>query len=135
MAKMVVKRVGVFSYAKIMAITMAAMGLFIGVIYGLIFMIFGAAMMSGGRETAGAGVGGVVVGLLMMVGFPIFYGFIGFVFGALGALIYNVSAGFVGGIELELESADAGYAAPPPPQQQQWGAGQQQQPGQPHYPY
>ena len=45
---------------------------------------------------------------------------------------YNMASGVIGGVELELENADAGYAAPPSPQ---WGA-QQSQPGQQQqYPY
>ena len=41
MAKVQIKRMGVFSCAKIYSITLAAMGLIIGVIYGLIFMVVG----------------------------------------------------------------------------------------------
>ena len=62
---------------------------------------------------------------------PVFYGVIGFIFGALGALIYNIAAGFVGGVEFELEGTDVSYGAPPPPQ---WGANAYQ-PGQQQYPY
>ena len=131
MAKMQIKRMGVFSVAKIYAVVMAVFGLIIGVIYGLIFIIFGAAMMAG-RDTGGAGAGSLAIGLIMMVAFPIFYAIIGFVFGAIGALVYNVASGFVGGVELELEAVSDGYTAPPPPQ---WGA-QQSQPGQQQqYPY
>ena len=133
MAKMQVKRVGIFSYAKISAVITSAFGLIFGVIYGLIVIIFGAAMLAGGgRDTGAAGAGSIVVGLLIMIGLPIFYGILGFIFGAIGALVYNVAAGFVGGIELELEPVADGYAAPPSPQ---WGA-QQSQPGQQQqYPY
>ena len=135
MAKVQVKRVGVFSYAKIMAVTMTVFGLIIGVIYGLIFMVLGGAIMaSGGRDTGAAGASTLVVGLVMMIAFPVIYGIIGFVAGALGGVIYNVASGFVGGIELELENVDGGgYAAPPAPgwgDQPPFTPGQQQQ-----YPY
>jgi hypothetical protein len=129
---MQVKRVGVFSYAKITAVTCAVFGLIIGVIYGLIVIIFGAAILAGaGRDSGTAGAGSIVAGLLMMIGFPIFYAIIGFIFGAIGALVYNIASGFVGGIELELENVGEVYTAPPPPQ---YGAGQYQ-PGQQQYPY
>ena len=133
MAKVQVKRVGVFSMAKMYAVTMAAFGIIIGVIYGLIFMVAGGAMMAGGGRDAGTvGASSLVIGILMMVGVPIFYGVLGFIFGALGGVIYNVAAGFVGGVELELENMDDGYQPPPPPQ---WGA-QTHQPGQQQqYPY
>jgi hypothetical protein len=134
MAKVQVKRVGVFSYAKITAVTMAAFGVIIGVIYGLIFMIVGGAMMAGGGRNSGtAGASSLVVGLIMMVAIPVFYGIIGFIAGALGGVIYNVASGFVGGIELEIENMDDGYSAPPSPQ---WGAQQHQPNQQPQqYPY
>ena len=134
MTKVQVKRVGVFSLAKMYAVTMAAFGVIIGVIYGLIFMVVGGAMMAGGgRDSGAAGASSLVIGLIMMVAIPIFYGVLGFLAGALGGVIYNVAARSVGGIELELENMDGGYSAPPSPQ---WGeqppyqAGQQQQ-----YPY
>ena len=134
MAKMVIKRFGVLSAAKLYAVVMAAIGLIIGIPLGLIMMVVGAAMMSMGRD-GGAAPGGVGIGmgLFYMIGLPIMYGLMGFIFGALGALVYNMAAGFLGGLELELENADAGYAAPPQPQD--WSSQQQYQPGQQQYPY
>ena len=135
MSRMVIKRLGVFSVAKIYSVVMAGMGLLIGIPFGLIMIIFGAAIMTAGRNSgAGAGMGvgfGVGLGIFYMVGLPILYAVLGFIFGAIGALIYNVAAGIIGGVEMELENADGGYASPPQPQ---WGA-QQQQPGQQQYPY
>jgi hypothetical protein len=122
MAEMTVRRVGVLSVAKIEGLLMMVIGLIIGVMYGLIFMIFGAAMSSlAPREgQAMGGVGSVAIGLIIMVAVPIFYGVLGFVGGAIGALIYNAAAGIVGGIKLDLES-EIPYAPPPP----QWNPYQQ----------
>ncbi len=132
MAKVQVKRVGVFSYAKITAVTNAAFGVIIGVIYGLIFMVVGGAMMAGGGRNSGtAGASSLVIGLIIMIAFPVMSAIFGFIAGAIGAFIYNLASGFVGGIELELENTDEGYSAPPSPQ---WGA-QPHQPGQQQYPY
>ncbi|HWW75336.1 MAG TPA: hypothetical protein VNZ44_08070 [Pyrinomonadaceae bacterium] len=134
MPKVQVKRVGVFSLAKIYSITMAAAGVIIGVIYGLLFMAVGGAMMANGRNGAGAaGASSLAIGLIMMVAIPIFYGVLGFIAGLVGGAIYNVAARTVGGIELELENMDgAGYAPPPTPN---WNA-QSYQPGQQQqYPY
>jgi hypothetical protein len=132
MATMTIKRVGVLSLAKIFGIVMAGIGLIFGVIYGLIMMTIGAAMMSG-RGGPGAGFG-IVGGLFMMILIPAFYGILGFVLGALYGFIYNIASGFVGGVELEMEDAGMGYAAPPPPQQP-WEQNPYQQPGQPQNPY
>ncbi len=130
MAKMQIKRIGVFSLAKVYGILMAAIALIIGIPLGFIMMVIGAATMSS-RNGFGGGMG-IGLGLFYMILFPIVYGVIGFVFGALSALVYNVAAGFVGGLEWEFEPVNTEYAAPPPPQ---WNAGQQQQPGPQQYPY
>jgi hypothetical protein len=118
MAEMMVRRVGIFSVAKIEGLLMFVVGLFIGVIYGLIFIIFGAAIMASMAQRSGdqalAGVGPIVGGIIMMIAIPIFYGIMGFIGGAIGALIYNIAAGVVGGIRLELEGTTPQYA---PPQQ------------------
>jgi len=132
MAKMVIKRLGVFSVAKIYSVVMAGVGLLIGIPVGLIMIIFGAAFMSSRSEGAMGGGGfGIGIGIFYMIGLPILYGVFGFIFGAIGALIYNMASGIIGGVELELENADGGYASPPPPQ---WSA-QPNQPGQQQYPY
>ena len=51
-----------------------------------------------------AGGGAIVFGLLVMIGIPIFYSIMGFIGGVIGALIYNLFAGLVGGIEIEVEN-------------------------------
>lgn len=124
MAKMMVKRVGVLSAAKMYAMVGLGIGLILGVIYGLMFMVFGAAILmnsqgsSRGSDAGAAGAGGFIIGLLIMVGVPIAYSAISFIAGAIGALIYNIAAKIAGGIELELENANPGYSAPP---QSQYG--------------
>jgi uncharacterized protein YqgC (DUF456 family) len=53
-----------------------------------------------GALQAGMGIG---LGLLFAVLAPVLYGAMGFIFGALGALLYNLIAGWTGGIEFEVE--------------------------------
>jgi len=116
MATMMVKRIGVLSLAKVQGVVMAAIGLIIGLIYGLFFIIFGAVMMSSGAKGSGsAAAGGLIGGLAMMIFIPVFYAVLGFALGALSAFIYNYAANAIGGLELELESTDAGFQTPPPP--------------------
>ena len=120
MAEMTIRRFGVLSVAKMYGFIMFIFGLIFGVLYGLSIMIFGAAMTaaSGGGEAATAGgVGTIVMGLGMMIGLPIIYGLMGFVMGAIGALVYNGLAGVVGGVKFELEGVQHEYAPPPPPHQ------------------
>ena len=120
MAEMTIRRFGVLSVAKMYGLLMFIFGLIIGVIYGLFFIIFGAAMSAlgpGGRDAAAGGISTVVVGIAMMIGVPIFYGILGFIMCAIGAVIYNLVAGIIGGIKFELEGAQEEYAPPPPPHQ------------------
>jgi len=120
MAEMTVRHVGVFSLAKMQGLLGFIIGLIIGVIYGLIVMLFGAAMSSlapRGDAQAMGGISTIVVGLIIMIAFPVFYGILGFIGGAIGGFVYNIAAGIVGGIELDLEGPTMQYSPPPPPQQ------------------
>ena len=122
MAEMTIRRFNVFSVAKIQGFLTFVIGLLIGVIYGFAFMIFGAAISSlapQGDSQAMGGVGAIVIGLVIMIAVPILYGILGFIGGAIGALVYNLAAGVVGGVKFELEGVAPAYAPPPP---QQWRA-------------
>jgi hypothetical protein len=116
MAEMTIRRFGVLSVAKMHGLLMFIFGLIIGVIYGLFFIIFGAAMSAmGGRDAGPGGVSSVVVGIVMMIAIPIMYGVLGFIMGAIGALVYNTLSGMIGGVKFELEGVHQEYAPPPPP--------------------
>ena|SRR5437016_4336679 len=106
MNRLRINKLGVLSVAKIQGVMGLVIGLIIGVIYGLIIILYsllGASLVRGNASFAVGG-GGVVIGIIAMIGFPIMYAVIGFVGGAIGALIYNLFAKFVGGIEMEVES-------------------------------
>ncbi|HKV35156.1 MAG TPA: hypothetical protein VJP89_12555, partial [Pyrinomonadaceae bacterium] len=80
------------------------------------FIIFGAAMSAaGGRDATTGGVSSVVIGILIMIAVPIFYGVLGFIMGVIGALVYNALAGTIGGVKFDLEGVQQEYAPPPPP--------------------
>jgi hypothetical protein len=100
---MVIKRIGVLKAAIVQA---CIMGLF-GLLFGLCFLFFGTllgSMLGSAASNAGAGAGlGMLGGIGMVIFLPIMYGVTGFVAGAIGAAIYNLVAGWVGGIELEVE--------------------------------
>ena len=101
-----VKSVGVMSVAKVMGMIYGCMGL----IFAPMFLLIGAiGSFAGQSNSPFAGLFGVVGAILM----PIFYGVMGFITGALGALLYNLFAKWVGGFELELQ-AKPPYAAPYP---------------------
>ena len=120
MAEMTIRRFGVLSVAKIYGLLLFIIGLIIGVIYGLFLILFGAAMSAmapGGNEALAGGVSTVVLGVIIIIGFPIMYGLMGFISGAISAVIYNIAAGVIGGVKFELEGVQQGYTSPPPPHQ------------------
>jgi len=105
MNRLQIKKLGVLSVAKIQAFVGFVVGLILGILYFLIFAIFGAVIMSmAGRDGAAAGGITIVYGIAALIGFPIFYAVAGFVGGAIVTLIYNLVARFVGGIEIEVEN-------------------------------
>lgn len=106
MNRLRIRKLGVLSVAKLEAVILLVAGLFISIPYGLFIIIFGAvALGSSAKEGMLAGGGAIVVGILAMIGIPIFYAIMGFIGGAIGALLYNLFAGIVGGIEIEVENA------------------------------
>lgn len=106
MNKLRIKKLGILSVAKIYAAIMFVISLLISIPYGLFIIIFSlsGAGSVGGQGGLALGGGGIILGLGLMIGMPIMYGAMGFVFGALGALLYNLFAGFVGGVEIEVET-------------------------------
>lgn len=94
---MIVKRVGVLSLGKIMAVLYAGIGVIAGVIIALISSMGGSAFAHQGTGMGlGLGVGAIIL-------FPIFYGVMGFIIGLISAWLYNLAAGFIGGVELDLQ--------------------------------
>ena len=93
---MVIKRVGPVSVAKIAGSLYAFFGLCFGALFSLMAMA-GAAF---GGEGSGYG---ALLGIGAIVAMPILYGGFGFIFTLIGAAIYNVIAGMVGGIEIETQ--------------------------------
>lgn len=114
MSQATLKRIGPVSLAKIQGVVLLVVGFLIGIPYGLFMMLFGAMFASQSAEAAG---GMVVIGLGIMIGFPILYGIMGFLGGLITAAIYNLAARTIGGINLELELEPTSYSPPPPPPQ------------------
>jgi hypothetical protein len=108
----VVKSVGVLSFAKILGLIQACLGL----VFAPFFLLMGLlGSLAGQHRSPFAGMFGVIFALFM----PVFYGVIGFITGALGAFLYNLFAGWVGGFEVEVELQSNALSAPypivPPP--------------------
>lgn len=100
-----IKSVGVMSVAKVSGLIYGAIGLLIVPIL-LVVGLASSMAVKQAQQTTGANIPaamGPVFAILMAIAAPIFYGLIGFVTGAISALIYNLIAGWVGGIEMELD--------------------------------
>ena len=76
---------------------------FMGVLYLLFGLLFAPFFLLMGMF-APDGQGGMF-GTMFAIAMPIMYGCFGIVGGAIGAVLYNLVAGWVGGIEVELENA------------------------------
>jgi uncharacterized oligopeptide transporter (OPT) family protein len=91
----IIKRVGAISVGKIFALIYAIFGLIIGIIFALISLVGGA--------IAGEAFSSAIFGVGSIIYFPIMYGIMGFIGGVLTAFVYNLAAGWIGGIEVETE--------------------------------
>ena len=95
---MIIKRVGPLSVAKIAAALYAIMGL----IAGAVFSLFTAAGAFG-RGSEDAFVFPMMFGAASIVFFPILYACLGFVGSLIFTALYNVLAGVVGGVEVDVQ--------------------------------
>jgi hypothetical protein len=95
------------SVAKIMGVLYACTGL----VFAPCFLLFGLlGSMAGQQNSPFTGIVGVVVAIIL----PFFYGALGFIDGAIGALLYNLLAKWVGGFEVEVELRATTPLAPYP---------------------
>ena len=91
------KRIGPGSAFKIGLALYGFMGLLFGVFFALVSQSGGAFV-----PPTEAGVFRMFFGVGAIIFLPIFYGIIGGIFGALGAVIYNLVAGWFGGLEVDI---------------------------------
>jgi hypothetical protein len=95
-----IKKFEVVSVMRISAICYGLMGLIEGAIFSVIFLVM---PMASPAQQQMAPWMGALFGGLSVIFFPILFGLMGAVIGALGAVIYNGSAKYVGGIQVEVE--------------------------------
>ena len=95
---MIVRRVAPGSAAKVGGVLYALIGLLIGALFSLFAMVGGG--MAGGSDVMPMmgifGAGAVII-------LPIVYGCLGFIAMFIGAVLYNLVAGWVGGLNIDLE--------------------------------
>ena len=96
---MVITRIAVGSAAVVFGAFNALMGLFVGLIFAAVSLL--GAGFAGDADPELPPFMGALFGVGAVVFFPIFYGMMGVVFGALGAAFYNLIAGLFGGLRIE----------------------------------
>lgn len=97
--KVTIRKVDVLSAAKIQASVLALFGLIFAVLFAF-FLIISLALDSNAPDSA---IPNVLGGVGIIIFLPLFYGIFGFIIGLVGALIYNLVAKVVGGLELEFD--------------------------------
>jgi len=89
-----VKRVGPSSAFKVALVTYGILGLFLGVVMACVSKVTGSG--TGPRAFGfGLGFGAIIV-------FPIAYGIVGGIGAAISAAFYNLVAGWIGGLEVDI---------------------------------
>ncbi|MBI4176690.1 MAG: hypothetical protein HY518_05780 [Candidatus Aenigmarchaeota archaeon] len=108
-----VRKVDVLSMAKIYAVIMAIIGFIMGIVMAVIFLTVGS-FVPAATGPASFGLLPFGLGVLSIIAFPILYGVLGFVMGAIGAFLYNVIAGWIGGVQLDLQGGRLQQSPPQP---------------------
>jgi hypothetical protein len=98
---MVLKRIGVLSAGKILALLYACLG-FIAGCFISIFATLGLFASLADKNLPGPFVA-AFLGLGALIFMPVLYGSLGFLLGVIGSSIYNGLAKLIGGIELDLQ--------------------------------
>jgi hypothetical protein len=104
-----IRRIGVLSTALMFGVLYAALGLIFGLLFACTTLL-SVGIVASAAEDLGIGGGGVVFAMLYAVCFPLLYGAIGFVMGAILAFLYNIIAGIIGGIKIELAGTETAKA-------------------------
>ena len=97
-----VKRIAPGSAFKVGLVVYAFLGLIIGICVALFSMMAGSLGSLAGDGLPGAHALGFGFGLGAIILFPILYGIAGGIAGVIGAAVYNLAAGWVGGLEVDI---------------------------------
>lgn len=99
---MIVKRVGVLSLGKVLAVVYGGLGLIVGALFA-VAASFGSAIGSALTGSSEEWFASLFLGAGAVIFLPVIYGFFGLVSGIVIAAIYNLAVRWVGGLELTLE--------------------------------
>ena len=100
---MVIRRVDVSSAAKVAAVLYGAIGLAAGLIIACISLVGAGFMTQAAKESEVPAAFGAFLGVGAIIVAPIFYGVLGAIVGAVSAAVYNLAAGMIGGLQIDVE--------------------------------
>jgi hypothetical protein len=103
-----IRRFNVIKTSNVVALIYMVVVAIFAVPLALLFAIVGTASQFDTGAPAAGPIGGIVFALIVIF----FYGLLGWVFTAIACVIYNLVAGWIGGIEVQVEAV-APPAAPP----------------------
>jgi hypothetical protein len=95
-----IKKFEPLSVMRVAAVGYGVLGLFEGAIFAVVFSFVPFAAPEAQRPPRFLG---PLFGGFAIIGFPLLFGAMGAIGGGLGAVIYNVTARYIGGIEVEVE--------------------------------
>ena len=98
-----VKRIHPASALRVGAVVYAIFGFIVGVCLALFYMLVGSAASTSSDGGPGMRMLGFGFGLSSIIVLPIAYAIVGAIGGAIGAVIYNLAAGWVGGLEIDIQ--------------------------------
>lgn len=104
---MEIQRVDIWSAARTMGALYAAFGVIAAVFFVPMMLLSAAVGLSGDEAGMALGAMGLIGSLAFAVMMPVFYGLMGMLGGALMALIDNLVARTVGGLEIKVRMIDA----------------------------
>jgi hypothetical protein len=102
--KWTLRRIGLWSAVKAGFVVSAALGLIMGIFWGMVFAFF-ASLLANAASMRDPGIGPGAV-IIMPVFSALFLGGLGASAALLAALVYNLAAGAFGGLELEIDDGD-----------------------------
>jgi hypothetical protein len=101
-----IRRVGILSVALMVGLVYTALGLIFGLIFACTMLFSVGSIVATVEDVPGLGSGGLVAAGISAICFPLLYGVMGFIAGAIFGLLYNIIAGIAGGIKVELQNPE-----------------------------
>lgn len=96
-----IKKFEPLSVMRVAAVCYAALGVLEGVVFGLVLTF--SSLSAAAEPSKTSRFLGPLFGVAAIIGFPLLFAILGAIGGGLGAVIYNLTARWVGGIEVEVE--------------------------------